>query len=783
MKLNLFTLTFSLLAALTLQAQQATITGQIVDETTGETLIGVNVLELESQTGSSTDVDGRYKLSLDAGTVVLRISYVGYIKQEFQLQLSPGQSQILNVALKTESRLMDQVVVTGSKFEKRLGEETVSMEIIRPKQLENINAVSVDAAIARVPGVNVLDGQVNIRGGAGYSYGAGTRVLLLYNDMPILQADAGFPNWSTVPIENIGQVEIIKGAASALYGSSAINGIINLRSAEPVSKPFFQVAAFGTMYNNPRDNVDSTGRQKAFWNEIDSAQTPHQAGLSLAYRKKFGQFDLTAGGYFFKEESFRQGEFDNRGRINLLTRYRFRKVDGLSIGLNLISQVGESGSFFLWNGDGAGAYRFWDLVGTPTITNGFRLTVDPFLNYFDGNGNRHRVQLRYNQVDNDNSNSQGNFSKFYYGEYQYQRQFEDLDMTITAGGVANYVTVTADLYADSVRVGDEFVTVGDPLDGSNFAGYAQLDKKFFGNLNVTLGGRLEANKISFTDAEQKFVFRAGANYQAAEYTFIRASWGQGYRFPTIAEKFIQTGLGGEGANPLSPVVAPNPDLVSETGWNAEIGIKQGLRIGSFDMLVDLAGFYQQYKDMMEFTFFLVPPVTPGFQSRNIGDTRIYGTEVTLGGQGKLGKHPITLMGGYTFINPTYRDFTDEINELTSSDENVLTYRNRHTFKAESDITLGKITLGTNVQYYSFMESIDQIFVVLLPGVEEFRAANNNGDWIWDLRAGLNIGQHVNVTALVRNVTNREYALRPARIDGPRNYTLRVSYTFNGNGEE
>ena len=76
-----------------------------------------------------------------------------------------------------------------------------------------------------------------------------------------------------------------------------------------------------------------------------------------------------------------------------------------------------------------------------------------------------------------------------------------------------------------------------------------------------------------------------------------------------------------------------------------------------------------------------------------------------------------------------------------------------------------------------MECIDAIFEILLPGVEEFRTANNNGDWIWDLRAGVKIGEHVNIAALVKNVMNREYAIRPARIDPPLSYTLRVSYTI------
>jgi outer membrane cobalamin receptor len=68
------------------------------------------------------------------------------------------------------------------------------------------------------------------------------RVLLLLDDLPILQADAGFPSWSGLPVENIGQIEIIKGAASALYGTSAMNGIVNVRTAYPTSKPYAKIS-------------------------------------------------------------------------------------------------------------------------------------------------------------------------------------------------------------------------------------------------------------------------------------------------------------------------------------------------------------------------------------------------------------------------------------------------------------------------------------------------------------------------------------------------------------
>ena len=89
----------------------------------------------------------------------------------------------------------------------------------------------MDRIIDQVPGVNVVDGQANIRGGSGFSVGAGSRVLVLVDDLPMLAADAGDAKWSFLPTENLAQIEIIKGASSVTYGSSALSGSINIRTA------------------------------------------------------------------------------------------------------------------------------------------------------------------------------------------------------------------------------------------------------------------------------------------------------------------------------------------------------------------------------------------------------------------------------------------------------------------------------------------------------------------------------------------------------------------------
>jgi len=84
----------------------------------------------------------------------------------------------------------------------------------------------------------------------------------------------------------------------------------------------------------------------------------------------------------------------------------------------------------------------------------------------------------------------------------------------------------------------------------------------------------------------------------------------------------------------------------------------------------------EYQDMMEFTFggADLDNRVDGFQSGNIDDTRITGGEISFMGQGDLFGLPTTLLAGYTYINPQYQDFTEQVRMNSTSDENVLKYR-------------------------------------------------------------------------------------------------------------
>lgn len=802
-----------LLCSLTFQsyAQNATIKGVVKDAGNQELLFGVNVIVRGTTIGTSTGIDGDFNLNVKSGNITLVFSYLGYDNKVQTVSVTDGETKTLSIELSEEVTLLETVVVSASKFEKKLGEETVSLDVIKPSFLENQNLVTIDNAVERSPGVAVIDGQVNIRGGAGYSYGAGSRVLLLLDDLPILQADAGFPNWSSIPTENIGQIEIIKGAASALYGSSAMNGIINVRTAYPTNEPITKISLYGTQYATPKDE---DGNKLDWWNRdaeefykesgnlalvnlsypnpSDSSivnydftspkrlKRPYETGLSFGHRQKFGKFDLVVGGQMASSQDQKYNGFENRGRLSLQTRYRISEK--VNFGINGNVQAGQSGTFFLWNGnDGINKYLPATLTGDPTVSKTLRVTIDPFFNFQDDKGNKHKILARWYKVDNDNGNNQGNFSNFFYGEYQYQKRWDKANTTLTTGVTGSYVNVEAPLYG----------TVGnDKLSGLNYALFLQLDKKFFNKLNVSVGGRLEHYEITKTKAETKPVFRAGVNYQAAEYTYIRASFGQGFRFPTIAEKFISTSLG------TAVAIVPNNDLTSETGMSAEIGLKQGIKIGKFNAFVDVAGFFTRYYNMMEFnpsTENLPAGFILGFQSQNVGNTQILGVETSIQGEGKIAnKFPTTFMAGYTYIIPTYLDW-NKIEEGSSAEFNILKYRFRHMFTSSWDVNLRGIDLGVSARYFSFMENIDALFEVFIPGLTDYRISRQKtesidntkkgqykGDFVLDVRAGYTFKKNKNsykISGIVNNVLNKEYSIRPGLVEAPLTYTLRLDFQF------
>jgi iron complex outermembrane receptor protein len=765
---NFIFIVFFSFAAQFIHAQEVLVKGKVSDKLTSDGLIGVTVIA-DAKTGAVSDVNGNYSLKLTAGKHVLEFRMLGYNPLSRNLDLKAGDSLALNVILETSARALDMVVVSAGKFEQKLGDVTVSMEVISPQLLENKNTTSMENIIDQVPGVNVTDGQANIRGGSGYSYGGGSRVLLLVDDLPLLSADAGDVKWNFLPIENLQQIEVLKGASSALFGASALNGVINIRTAYPTSTPKTSVVMYSGIYDQP------ARPELAWWGK----NNPMFKGTYFFHSRQIGNLDLVIGGNLFNNDGYRQDETERRYRFNINTRYRFKHIDGLSVGVNANYMDVWGGNFLLWANGDSGAYK--PLGGKIQVYDNLRFNVDPYITYYTKDGSKHSIHTRYYYTLNTNDTHQKSIANLYYGEYQYQKQFKG-GLTITAGATATYSDIKSELYNTHFS--------------SNESGYVQFDKKFFKKLTVSFGARGEAFKLDTTrtsfylkkdkkDTLAKLPFqpvmRLGASYQLFKVTFLRASFGQGYRFPSVAEKYIRTAVGGL-------EIYPNAKLGPEKGWSAEVGLKQGFQVSGFRGFLDVAAFRMEYENMMEFAMgFYGKPSDPlygvGFKSQNIGHTQISGIDVALEGEGKIGPVLVRTMCGYTYMKPISLDFNPDSAKQKNSDSiNILKYRYRHIAKADIEFSYKKYAIGFSMRYNSFMENIDKFFVdpffsSVLPGVAAYRAKFHTGDIVFDNRISYQLNKVAKISLISNNIFNKETTSRPADVLPPRNYALQVSLKF------
>jgi len=741
-------------------AQQGTILGTVIDQQTNESLFPATIKI--GETGTVTDFDGKFELKLSTGNQQLELSYVGYETLVQVVNIEGGKTITLDFFMTESVNLLATATVSAGKYEKPLGEATVSLEVLSADLIESTNATSLDQSLEKLPGVNFIGGQANIRGGSGFSYGAGSRVLLLVNDLPALQADAGTSNWSDLPIENIEQVEVIKGAASALYGSAAMNGLINVRTSYARAKTETKVSIFGGVFDAPRDI------SKKWWDD-----TRYEAGLLFSHKQKINKFDLVLGGRLFQQKDVREHSDNQQGRLSVGTRYRIN--DRLSIGFNATYNQQENFSYFYWLNAEEGHYQ----ADPTTLSNSTpkRFYIDPFISYFDKQGNHHKFTSRYFNINNRSTTGTGNSSDLFYGSYQFQRKFEPTDLVLTGGIVGSHTKARGEIYRDPTF---QFTRPDSAFILTNAAAFLQVEKKIADRLNLSFGVRYEYNKISGADtvrnvpltdklvADSRPIFRFGANYRSGEATYFRASWGQGFRFPTLAEKFITTDLGG---TPISP----NPFLTAETGWSSEIGFKQGFQLSGWRGFFDLASFWMEYEDMIEFVFV---GFTDGFQANNIGNTVIRGVETSIQGQGSIYGVPTNIIAGYTYIDPKFKNFTEDDQLRSSADFNVLKYRFKHTVKVDIESKFKKFNVGVAMFRNSHIEAIDAIFETLVvPGLRDFRAENNNGFYLFNARVGYQANEHLKLGFLVRNLTNIEYTKRPGLLEPTRSWTLRVDYKF------
>ena len=786
---------FSFLLPISFIAQ---VTGVVTDYSGKAPMIGVKVIASSGEK-TITDFDGKYNLPINKFPVTLVFSMIQYANDTIVIT----QAGNYTLELKEFVKDFETIVVSAGRRKQAAEDVPVSMEVIRPQLIDNKGITDLEQAVDQTPGVFTMDGQVSIRGGSGFAYGTGSRVLLLWNGMPLLSGYAGDTQWNAIPMEQASQIEVMKGAASVLYGSGALNGVIALTEKEPSYKPETKIKIQSGIYENPK-------RSSLKW----WTRNPMNQQVEVYHGQMHNKVGYTVSTTLFHNDGYREGETEMRGRVSGSLYFKSQKFNRLKTGIGYNYQIQKSGNFLIWESADLGYTPSGGAdtsIAASTLTYNFgqRLFLDPYIKFTDKNNNKHSLKTRMYFAENVNLNnlSQSNGAVIYFSDYQFQKQYSN-DFTLTTGISNIYNVVKSNLFGDHTS--------------NNIAVYAQFEKKI-GELDITAGVRAEYFEMDGKRGDTDFliskkdsttipiypILRMGLHYQVAKYTHLRASFGQGIRYPAVAERFTQTSVGALN-------VFPNPTLRPEIGWSAEIGIKQGVKIGEWKGMLDVAAFVNQYSNMMEFSFIYFNPIsqmplnpinpTPediqfltngqynvadwvGFQAQNAEKARITGIDISFNSSGKLGNVELISLLGYTYMNPISLN-KDPLYAANFSDPNtnMLKYRFKHLAKADIEANYKKISLGFSCRYSSFMRNIDRTFeddldpsltseVYILPGLTAYRQQYNKGNLVFDVRFGFKINDQYRIGLIANNILNAEYTTRPGDIQPPRNYMIQLQMKF------
>ena len=781
-------------------SQTAQVAGSVKDEE-GKPLVGASIVyKKDPSIGTQSTKDGSFSLNVPSGSVTLLIRSTGKKNDTLQLELAPNESRTVTVVLSTFVVTKDAITVSVGKFDKPLEEQTVTMVVMKPSLIENKNTRSIETALDQTPGLNILDGEPQIRGGSGFTFGVGSKVAVIVDDMPMLSGDAGRPEWGFVPVENISQVEIIKGAASVLSGSSALSGSIHIRTAYPTAKPLNKINFYTGLYSAP----SVPGAQ--WWTGV-----PLISGANFIHAKAYGKWDVVVGGNLNYDHGYigapKPGPYVidtisnftdkqmalKRARLNFNLRHRSSKYAGLSYGLNGNFMLAQGNLSFAWLDDTTGLYRAYP--GAVFLQNQMIFNLDPFIQFITGSSGSHYLRTRVLHNNNQMTANQDNRATTYYADYMFKKSYVQLgDLDFIGGFTGSLVDSYANMYVGS----------GDPNNQVlNFSAYTQMEKSFNKTVNLSAGGRFEYFELNDTVVAMKPIFRFGANIKLYQETYLRGSFGQGYRFPTITERFIKTGVGNFG-------VFPNPNLLPESSWNAEIGIKQALKLGGVYAFFDAAFFWQEYQNTIEYMFGIwdvanAPASFAGFKFLNTGASRVVGIDLSFAGKSKIPSKNIDLnfLTGYNYIvpktlNPDYVYAVDDINRqysynTTSLDaaSKILKYRFLHNVKGDVEATFNNLwSLGISVKYFSKIVNMDAI----IKDFEETTAASGGdkqnirymdyfnshrfGNIICDARFSYSFNKSHKVALIGANVLNRSYSLRPLKIEPPRSVMLQYTWKIS-----
>lgn len=531
----------TLILAFGVNAQTISIKGR-VEDSANKPIAGATVVLRNQKTGLerivSTDGDGGFSFSAAAGGQFEAIAAAKGFGRVTKA-VDAGQGEMIFV-LEPEAIKEEVTVTTGSRQEELRESLNTKVEVVTADDIKATGSETVGEVLREVPGVVTRRGSETSGVAGEQVQGIDSRqVLVLMDGQPIVGArgiKAGAINLDQQGVGEIDSVEVVKGAASALYGSDAIGGVINLRTREP-NRPFTSTltAATGNFGVADLRSDLSFKREKL-------------GGVFSFGRHKNNGFDLNPLTY--PEEGAGFHRYDAYGKL----KYQFN--DSLSL-------LGFANSY--WNESHG---KVQGEPGPPPDTTGFQT------NDIKDNAQSYGLTGDWSIDSRTAIQARGYFSR--YDEvvrgirFQGGAQIPDGNLSERYG---KFDTTFTRLIGERqfIQAGVEFTTdrysginrlQNDKAQADTRVVWAQDKINLAKRLTLTVGGRFDNHSIFGSAVSPKI----GLNYRVTDWASLRASWGKGFRAPDLGQLRYQF------ANPASFYqVIGNPNLSPEHSGSWQIG--------------------------------------------------------------------------------------------------------------------------------------------------------------------------------------------------------------------
>jgi vitamin B12 transporter len=543
------------------QSSKATLSGTLTDPSGAP--IGQVKITAQSDPAASappatatSSADGSYSLTLPPGTYRLRLTRQSFATREASVALAAGDSRVLNLQLDLEP-LSASVIVTAQSVPSTAAQTTAPTEVISSETIQQRQAASLPELLQFSTGIAIdrtgpFGGTTSIFLNGGNSNF--TKVLV---DGTPINPPGSAVDFSSLTTENIEKVEIVRGAESALYGSDAVSGVIQLFTHRGETRvPSFTLFSEGGNFSSARGGADLSGI--------------------------LGKFDYSGAAAYFQTDGQGPNDYFVNRTLSGNFGYSFSDTNQLHLSLrNNTSDAGIPGP---------------TLQGPPDLYQGYGqqiFSANARWEFLTGSHWHNQLMALESYTSQNSFANQGDTFP-----YDSLLTFNRVDINPQSTYVSRKFLATIGYQYEVENGGVSFVTPGH-LRRNNQAGYLDFRYMPISRLTLDFGGRVESNESFGT----RVTPRVGGSY-ALHYgkgffgdTRYRAFYGQGIKEPRFDQTF--------GTDPCFP---GNPNLKPEASKGWTTGIDQKLASDRWEISADY--FYTRFYDIVSFGYY--PPPNPGF---------------------------------------------------------------------------------------------------------------------------------------------------------------------------